>query len=59
MSSVSEGERRILYVSLFLIIVLAAVIHLSPDQLTSLAALFFVAVVAAGNIVYLYSRRGK
>lgn len=57
--SISENERRILYLSLFLIIVLALVIHLTPDQMTSVLAVFFVAVIAVGNIIYLYGRRGK
>jgi accessory gene regulator protein AgrB len=59
MPIISENERRILYLSLFLIIILALIIHLTTDQLTSLGALFFVVVVALGNMTYLYSRRKK
>ncbi|MCX6648735.1 MAG: hypothetical protein NTV61_05030 [Candidatus Bathyarchaeota archaeon] len=57
--SISENERRVLYLSLFLIILLALVIQLTSDQVYSLLALLFLGVIAVGNIVYLYSRRRK
>ncbi len=59
MSNVSENERRILYISLFIIILLALFMQWTSDQLMSLGALFFVVVVALTNIAYLYRRRKK
>ncbi len=57
MAKVSESERRIIYVSLFAIIVLAVFMQWTSDQLISLGALFLVVVVALGNIAYLYGKR--
>ncbi len=57
MAKVGESERRIIYVSLFAIIVLAVFMQWTSDQLMSLGALFFVVVVALANIAYLYRKR--
>jgi hypothetical protein len=55
--NISENERRILYLSLFLIILLAVVMQLTQDQTYSLLAFFVLGVVAVGNLIYFYSRR--
>ncbi len=59
MSKISENERRIIYASLFVIILLALLMQWTSDQLMSLGALFLVVFVALANIAYLYSRRKK
>jgi hypothetical protein len=57
--NISENERRILYISLFVIILLVVVMRLTQDQMYSLIALFVLGVVAVGNIIYFYRRRRK
>lgn len=57
--NISENERRVLYLSLLLIILLAVVMQFTQDQMYSLFALLFLGVVAVGNIIYFYTRRRK
>ena len=57
--NISENERRVLYLSLLLMILLAVMMELTKDQTYSLLALFVLGVVAVGNIIYYYSRRRK
>jgi lipoprotein signal peptidase len=49
-------DRRIIYASLLIIIVLAAVTRLSPEETYSIVSVFLIIIVALGNIGYLYSR---
>lgn len=51
-----ENERRVLYVSLLIIAVLAVALRLTDDQSYSLVAVAFIVVIALGNIAYLYTR---
>lgn len=57
--NISENERRVLYLSLLLIILLAVVMQFTQDQMYSLFALLFLGVVAVENIIYFYTRRRK
>jgi hypothetical protein len=54
--NVSPNERRLLYASLAIIILIAVYLQLSLKQLESLAAVFFLVVVAVANIMYFYTR---
>jgi len=50
---------QILYLFLVIIMVLAFLIHLSPDNTYSLVTLFLLIVVVLGNIGYLYNKFRK
>ena len=58
-SNISENERRVLYLSLFIIVLLAIILQFTSDQTYSLLALLFLGVIAIGNIVYIYTRLKK
>jgi lipoprotein signal peptidase len=58
-SNISENERRVLYLSLFIIVLLAIILQFTSDQTYSLLALLFLGVIAIGNIVYIYTRSKK
>jgi hypothetical protein len=57
--NVGENERRVLYLSLFLIVILSIILQFTSDQTYSLLAFVFLGVIAVGNIAYLYSRSRK
>jgi predicted transporter len=50
----SNIDHRIIFISLFIIIGLAVVSNLSREEIISVAAVYFIIVVAIGNIAYLY-----
>jgi len=52
-------DRRIIYASLLIIIVLAAITRLSPEETYSIVAIFTIIIVALGNIGYLYSKSSR
>ncbi len=54
---ISETERRIIYLSLILIVILAVLMNYTQDQTTSLVSLFFIVIIAIANIIYFASRR--
>jgi F0F1-type ATP synthase assembly protein I len=59
-NKISENERRIIYLSVLVVIVLALLLGLSDNQTYSLVAVLFIVIVAIGNVVYFYGRmRGK
>ncbi len=59
-NKISENERRIIYLSVLVVIVLALLLGLSNNQTYSLVAVLFIVIVAIGNVVYFYGRmRGK
>lgn len=55
----SEAERQLLYLSLVVIVVLAILMQYGLAETYSILALFFIIVIAIGNIAYLYSRSKK
>jgi hypothetical protein len=52
-------DPRSLYLSLFIILVLAVVTHLSTDEIVAIVFVFFIRAIALGNIAYLYSKFKK
>lgn len=54
-----EKQRRVIYVSLIVIVALGVMEHLTAGQIYSIVALFLIVIVALGNIYYLYSRFKK
>jgi len=58
-SKMSEAERQLLYLSLVVIVVLAILMQYGLAETYSILALFFIIVIAIGNIAYLYSRSKK
>ncbi len=56
MSKVSQNERRLLYLSIAIIVLIAAYLQLTLDKTDSIVAVFFLVVVAVGNIMYFYTR---
>jgi hypothetical protein len=58
-AKIGEKERRVIYVSLIVIVALGVLEHLAAGQIYSVAALFLIVIVALGNIGYLYSRFKK
>ena len=56
---ISDTERRLIYLSLIVIVVLAVLMQYGLQDIYSLVALFIIVVVAIGNIVYLYNRSRK
>ena len=55
--SLEHIDRRIIYASLVIIMVLAILDHLTVGQMISLATILLIAFIALGNIGYLSSRR--
>ncbi len=55
----SETERQLIYLSLIVIVVLAILMQYGPTETYSLVAIFFIIVIALGNIVYIYNRSRK
>ena len=55
-NKVSENESRIIYLSLFVIIVLAILLGLSNDQIYSSVVVFLIVIVIIGNVIYFYGR---
>jgi lipoprotein signal peptidase len=53
---ISENERRIIYLSVFVIIMLTILFGLHNDQTYSIVAMLLIVIVAIGNIVYIYGR---
>lgn len=58
-TKMGENTRRIIYLSLVIIVALAVLEHLTAGQTYSIAALFLIVIVALGNISYLHSRFRK
>ena len=54
--SMDPRTRIILYVSFIIILVLAAIMHLSTTDTQSLAALFLIAAIVVSNISYFYNK---
>lgn len=52
-------DRRIVYASLIIIILLAVVTHLSTIEAVDIVTLFFIAILALSNISYLYMKLKK
>ena len=52
----SETERQLIYLSLIVIVVIAILMQYGLEETYSLLALFFIIVIAIGNIVYIYNR---
>ena len=53
---ISENERRIIYLSVFVVIMLAIFFGLSNDQTYSIIAVLLIVIIAIGNVVYIYGR---
>jgi len=56
LTRLSQIDRRIIYASLAIIMVLAVLGHLTTGETYSIATLLLIVFVALGNIGYLYSR---
>lgn len=54
---VNETERRIIYLSFAIIIILSLLMNYSQDQMTSLITLFLIIMIAIANIIYFNSKR--
>jgi heme/copper-type cytochrome/quinol oxidase subunit 2 len=52
----SENERRIVYLSMLVVAVLAILLGLSNDQTYSAVTVLFIVIVVIGNIIYFYRR---
>lgn len=48
-------DPRILYLSLFIILILAVATHLNTDETISIVIVFLIVVIALGNVAYLYN----
>ncbi len=55
-NKISENERRIVYLSVLVVVVLAILLGLSNDQTYSIVAVLFIIIVVIGNVVYFYGR---
>jgi len=56
LKKVIENESSIIYLSLFVIIVLAILLGLSNDQIYSSVVVFLIVIIIIGNVVYFYGR---
>ncbi len=56
---ISDTERRLIYLSLIVIVALAVLMQYGLQDTYSLVALLIIVVVAIGNIVYIYNRSRK
>ncbi len=56
---ISDTERRLIYLSLIVIVALAVLMQYGLQDTYSPVALLIIVVVAIGNIVYLYNRSRK
>ncbi len=55
-NKMSENERRIVYLSVLVVAVLAILLGLSNDQTYSAVTVLFIVIVVIGNIIYFYRR---
>jgi hypothetical protein len=55
-NKMSENERRIVYLSVLVVVVLAILLGLSNDQTYSAVTVLFIVIVVIGNIIYIYRR---
>jgi len=58
-NKMSESERKILYASLFLIVIVAVILGLREDDIYSLISLFLIVVIAISNVLYFYTKMKK
>lgn len=59
MSGLDRIDRKIIYLSLLIIVVLALLSHLTAGQIYSLATVLLIIFIALGNIGYLYTKSKK
>jgi undecaprenyl pyrophosphate phosphatase UppP len=55
-NKMSENERRIVYLSVLVVAVLAILLGLSNDQTYSAVTVLFIVIIVIGNIIYFYRR---
>jgi hypothetical protein len=58
-NKMTESERKILYASLFLIVIVAVILGLREDDIYSLISLFLIVVIAISNVLYFYTKMKK
>ncbi|KON30541.1 hypothetical protein AC482_03550 [miscellaneous Crenarchaeota group-15 archaeon DG-45] len=49
-----QVDLRIIYTSLIIIVILAVLMGLTSEKISSLLMLFFIAIIIIGNVGYLY-----
>jgi lipoprotein signal peptidase len=55
-NSINQIDRRILYASMAIVVVLAVLMRLKMDEIYSLLAVLLIIFVALGNIGYFYTK---
>lgn len=55
-TSVVEIERRNIYLTLIIILILAIIMQFTQGQIASLLSLFLIGIIVIGNIIYLHNR---
>ena len=53
---IKKIDERIIFTSLFAIIILGAFLNQTKEQISYYATLLFIALIVAGNLGYLYSK---
>ena len=54
-----DTERYIIYASFFIIVILSVLLGLNESDYLSILTIFMIAIIAIGNIVYLYGKYRK
>lgn len=54
---IRDLDRRILYVSLIVIVIIGLLLNLTEIQINSALAIYLIILIALSNIAYLYTRR--
>jgi hypothetical protein len=56
---IKKIDERVIITSLFAIVALGAFLNQTKEQISQYAALFFIALIVAGNLGYFYSKLRK
>ena len=54
-----EKEKRVIYLSFMIMIVLVVIVNVTRDELFSIAAVFTMAIILSSNVIYFYRKRKK
>lgn len=55
-TKISQTERLIIFLSLFIIIILAILMQYSQAQVYSILTLFVIIIIVIGNAIYIYNK---
>jgi hypothetical protein len=54
-----EKEKRFIYLSFMIMIVLVVIVNVTRDELFSIAAVFTMAIILSSNVIYFLRKRKK